>query len=315
MALYENLSEFAGKPVFDWLPDAATFDPSAVHYRLRVDYDDMENSRLWVDRLAAYLKQPNVEQTTGLVVGVWGTEWAGGKANTADDMIAALVAAREKLPTLRALFVGDIISEENEISWIEQGDIAPLLAAYPQLETLVVRGGNHLRLGKVQHSKLKHFTIQSGGLRRDIVQDAIMADFPELEHLEMWLGDDNYGADSTPEDLAPLLSGECFPKLTYLGLRDSDIADDVAGVLANAPLLKRLQVLDLSLGNLSDVGAAALVKSPLVLHLKKLDIHHHFCSDAMVEQLQKLPIEVDTSDRQQEHEWNGERWRFIAVSE
>jgi hypothetical protein len=315
MSIYENLTDFAGKPVEDWLPDSTAFDPSAIHYRLRVDYDDMENSRLWVDRFAAHLSQPNVEQTSGLVVGVWGASWAEGKANTADEVVSALVSARDKLPHLKALFLGDIVSEENEISWIEQADISPLFQAYPNLEILAVRGGNRLRLGRVQHHRLKRFIIQSGGLSREIAQDAIMADFPALEHLELWLGDANYGANTTPEDFSPLLNSERFPALTYLGLRDSQIIDDLAGVLANAPLLTRLHTLDISLGNLSDVGAAALVKSPLITHLKKLDVHHHYCSEEMIAQLKKLPIEVDASDPKQEDQWGDERWRFIAVSE
>jgi hypothetical protein len=211
--------------------------------------------------------------------------------------------------------MGDIVMEESEISWIEQGDVSPLFNAYTDLETLAIRGGNHLRLGKVQHSNLKELIIETGGMNREIAQDAIMADLPALEHLELWLGEENYGATTTPEDFAPLLNGERFPKLTYLGLRDSEIADDLAGVLANAPLVRRLQVLDLSLGNLSDVGANALLKSPLIPGLKKLDIHHHYCSDAVMEELKKLPIEVDMSDREQPDRWNNEEHRFIAVGE
>src|SRR5436190_5616126 len=154
MTINENLTEFAGKPVKDWTPDTAKFDPAKIHYRLRLAYDDIEEQASWVNQFMAYLDQAGVEQTTGFVVGMWGENWSGD-ADTADNVIEALVAARDKLPKLKALFVGDIISEENEISWINQGDISPLFQAYPDLEILTVRGGDGLRVGRVQHAKLK----------------------------------------------------------------------------------------------------------------------------------------------------------------
>lgn len=314
MTINENLTKFAGKPVEDWTPDITTIDPSKVHYRIRLEYEDITNHTLWADRLAAYLDVPGSDKTTGIVIGVWGQTWEAG-GDSADDVVRALVSARDKLSNLKAIFMGDIVMEESEISWIEQGDISPLFNAYADLEILGVRGGNHLRLGKIQHSKLKQLIIETGGMSREIAQDAIMADLPELEHLELWLGEENYGATTTPEDFTPLLNGERFPKLTYLGLRDSEIADDLAGVLANAPLIKRLDVLDLSLGNLSDVGANALLKSSLIPGLKKLDIHHHYCSDAVMEQLKKLSIEVDMNDRETPDQWGDEEHRFIAVGE
>ena len=85
--------------------------------------------------------------------------------------------------------------------------------------------------------------------------------------------------------------------------------------VAGAPVLERLRVLDLSLGTLGDDGAAALLASPLVAQLDKLDIHHHYCSDEMMARLQAIGIEVDVSEREQEEEWDGERHRYVAVSE
>src|SRR5262249_44728682 len=98
-------------------------------------------------------------------------------------------------------------------------------------------------------------------------------------------------------------------------LRDSQIADEIAAALVQAPILKRLEVLDLSLGTLSDEGAEALLRAPDLRSLKKLDIHHHYCSLEVVARLEALGIEVDASDRQEPHVFQGEESRYVAVSE
>ena len=78
-----------------------------------------------------------------------------------------------------------------------------------------------------------------------------------IEHLELYLGTDDYGWDGSIDDVLPLLADDRFPRLKYLGLRDSEIADGVAQAVAKSPLLEKLDVLDLSLGTLGDEGAAA----------------------------------------------------------
>jgi hypothetical protein len=236
-------------------------------------------------------------------------------ATGAAEVVRALVAARDRLPSLRALFLGDIIFEECEISWINQTDVSPLLRAYPALEHLRVRGGNGLRFGSLRHEQLKSLIVESGGLGADLIADVAAADLPRLEHLELWLGSTNYGAVDDPAPLAPLLAGTGFPRLRTLALRDSEIADQVAAAVAVAPLLERVRILDLSLGNLSDEGAGALLASPAVRRLEKLDVHHHFLSQDMVAKLQGLGIEVDASDPKDVPENKYREYRFIAVAE
>ena len=41
-------------------------------------------------------------------------------------------------------------------------------------------------------------------------------------------------------DLSPLLRGDSFPELRYVGLRYSELGDDLAGVIALAPVVGRL---------------------------------------------------------------------------
>ena len=149
----------------------------------------------------------------------------------------------------------------------------------------------------------------------DRIGEVAAAELPELEHLELWLGTANYGGIENPDSLKPLLAGDRFPKLRYLGLRDSEIADAIAQLVADAPLLDSLQVLDLSLGTLSDAGAKALVASAKIRGLQTLDIHHHYVSPAMVRQLQQLGIDVDASEPKEPEKYNGEEYRYVALSE
>jgi hypothetical protein len=287
MAISEYTEEFAGKPVLDWNAETGLPDPQNTLPRVSISYDDYENKTSWVDRFAQFLEHPDAAQVSGLVIGAW--DFDMGEDSSA--IVEAIVTARDRLPRVEAIFLGDITYEECEISWIEQSDITPIFAAYPNLKYFAVRGGNGLELGNLQHENLQALTIQTGGMNAGIVQAVLRAGLPALEHLELWLGTDSYGATVTMQVLQPLFNGDLFPRLRALALRNSDLTDAIAREIINAPILQRIEVLDLSLGILTDEGAAALLDYDKIKHLKKLDVHHHFCSEAMTDQLQELPIE------------------------
>ncbi len=312
MTLYEHAEEFFGKPVKDWRPGVKLDDPSGTAYRIALEYDEAEAGVTWEARFNEFLSQPGSSSVTSIVVGVWGDPSPLGDSSS---VVKTLTEASVKLPALRALFIGDIISEEFEISWIEQSDMAPLFVAYPELEHFGVRGGTGLRFGPLNHSLLCSLVVESGGLDVSVVRDITSSSLPELEHLELWLGTEDYGANAEMVDLAPILSGKLFPKLRYLGLRDSELADAIAAAVANSPLLERLRVLDLSLGTLSDDGAAALLAGAGIKNLELLDLHHHYCSDEMVSKLASLGIKVDISDKQEPDVYDGESTRYVAVGE
>ncbi len=312
MAISENLSDLGGRPVKDWTGSAEPADFGRYAFRLRVDYDEADDGVGFGDKLAELLDADGVDRLTALVVGAWTPDDSGlGSA----DVVERLVTARDRLPNLRHLFLGDITAEECEISWIRQSDLSPLLAAYDRLESLGVRGGEGLSFGTPRHATLRSLTVQAGGLPPGVLHEVAAADLPALEHLELWLGVENYGGAAVVDDLAPLLRGDLFPSLRYLGLRDSELGDDLAGVVALAPVVGQLETLDLSLGTVGDDGAKALLASPFVRKLKKLDLHHHFISEPVQAQLQALGIDVDLSDPQDPVEWGGESHRFVAHSE
>lgn len=307
MGIYENLEEFCGKPVVDFDPAKGISDPSKMVPRVRIQWDEGP----WEDRWQAFSQDSKFGEVQELIIGFWsGDDPEMGSGN----VVRCLVESAARMPKLKSLFIGDVTSEENEISWIYQTDLSPLLAAFPQLELLRARGGNGLALKVPKHDRLKTLILETGGLDRSIVQSLCKAKFPALEHLELWLGEENYGANVKTSDLTPILSGEVFPNLTYLGLCNSQIADEIAEAVADAPILEKLEVLDLSKGTLSDDGCNALLNFPLATRLKKLDIRHHYVSPACLARLEKAGITVDASDRAGDYE-DGPEDRYVFCGE
>jgi uncharacterized protein (TIGR02996 family) len=263
------------------------------------------------DQLEAFLADPFVGLVQTLVIGYCFGESGGGSA----EVVQALVDAHDRLPHLRALFLGDIIYHDREISWLSQSDLTGLLAAFPQLEHFRARGGGGLALSKFKHQHLRSLAFEASDLPREVVRTIGASSLPALEHLELWLGTSEYGANTTVADLKNILAGKPTPALRYLGLRNSEISDDIARALAKSALLERLEVLDLSLGTLSDRGAEALLAVPGLARLKKLDIHHHYVSPALVERLKALGIGVDASEPLEGEGEDGDAHRYVAHAE
>ncbi len=224
MSIDDHLIEFQGKPVRDFSKETGLQDPEEIVYRFRVGWDD--DTSLLVQNLREALSSKGAPKVEALVIGCWSTE--GDDPSTVRDF---LVKSHKKLPELRALMFGDIVEEEQEISWIVQCDLGPLLRAYPKLEYLRVRGGSSLRFRGASSTSLKTLIVESGGLHKEVIRDILQADLPNLEHLELWLGSEDYGFNGSVFDLRALVDGKVFPKLKYLGLRDSEIADEIAEAL------------------------------------------------------------------------------------
>lgn len=327
MPISEYLQTFVGFTVRDFDPGIGLTDLPATAYRIRRDPEGSSRqpagggllSKFFgrkepapselKDPLEVMLEDPKAGQLQGLVYGYWMQDFDSSVSSA--EVVAQLAGAAARLPQLRALFLGDMTYEECEISWITQSDVRPLLAAWPGLEHFGVRGSNELTIGPIKHPQLRSLVIECGGLPVQVLREVLESELPALEHLELYLGEDNYGGDVKVADLLPLLSGQLFPNLRYLGLRDSEIADELAEALATAPILKRIEVLDLSLGNLSDKGAEALLAAPVLANLQSLDIHHHYVSERIVGQLQARVLKLNAEDPKEEED----DARYIAVGE
>ena len=174
MAISEHKTNFGDWLIVDWTPGTPLPDAEDLLARITLDYDDKAT---WSDRLAQFLETPEAAQVSGIVAGAWGEAmWDGGES----PVVEPLVAAREQLANLKAIFIGDITSEECEISWIIQNDVSPLFGAFPNLEWLGVRGGTDLLLGVPRHEKLKGLVVETGGLSGEVVRALHGAQLPAL---------------------------------------------------------------------------------------------------------------------------------------
>ncbi|SER08843.1 hypothetical protein SAMN04487983_101126 [Streptomyces sp. yr375] len=318
MSIGNHLNALYGLPAYTFPGpghEPRPVEPDTLAWRVGSDVYGSDGA--WTAAFARFCDTVDTTRVKALIVGAWAEAYEESSA----AVIEALVAARDRFPALRALFLGDMVGEECEISWINQSDVTPLLAAFPELEEFGVRGGSGLVLSAVTHGALRKLVIETGGLSAAIVRAVGASDLPALVHLDLWLGTPEYGCDSEVADLAPILSGARLPSLRHLALRDSEIQDAVAGAVAAAPVVARLEVLDLSMGVLTDEGAAALLGGQPLTHLKKLDLHHHYLSEPVKERVRQtleaagVEVDLDRGHAQEDAEDDGTVWRYIAVGE
>lgn len=276
--------------------------------KLVVSYDDYEEGIRMENLIKELAAKPEASSLESLVIGDWGQAYE----NSPDEFMGTLMESAPSFPLLKKLFIGDMGFEECEVSWIIQTNLAPLLSAFPELKSFSVKGSSGLSLEPLQHAKLEELFIICGGLPKDVLSSITRAELPELRKLELYLGVDDYGFDGSLEDVLPLLEQGLFPKLTYLGLKDSEIQDEIAKAVAEAPILDQLDVLDLSQGTLSDEGAEALLASDRIKRLKHLDLSHHYMTNEMLIRWKRSGISVDVSDQQQSDE---DDWRYPSLTE
>lgn len=310
---FSDTEQFSGKKVVQWQVGKPLPDPATNAVKLAINpYDD---DPAFPDYFAKFIELSGLEAIESLLIGSWGEAYEE-KSSLAVNL---LVENKQLFPNLTSLFIGDLALEEAEVSWIQQSDISSIYTAFPKLETLKLRGGEGLSLGNLSHNRLQRLIIETGGLDASILEQSRLAQLPELTHLELWLGDENYGCNLGESDIRAFLDGlaEQFPKLRYLGLRNYYLSDQLAAILADVGAPQNLETLDLSLGNLSDEGAAALLGSDKFSHLKLLDLHHHYLSDEMMAKVAaaKLAPKVNLEDQEDADVYDNEVYRYIFVSE
>ena len=179
----------------------------------------------------------------------------------------------------------------------------------------IIKGSNELSLGTICHSNLKELEIICGGLPKKVIQSIVNADLPELASLTLYIGVDSYGFDGNLEDIKALLAHP-FPKLTKLGLIDSEIQDEIAEEVVKSPYMNQLTELSLAKGSLSDKGGALLLEEvPKHTNITLLDLEYHYMSCKMMLQLLELPIVVNVDGQQEEEVYDGEIYRYPMLTE
>lgn len=288
---------FKGGAVIDYDPAQGITNPSRA-YRLYVDYDGGNMQEM----LDAFEQEEKLGELQSLIIGQWDEEMVDAP-ETGIAVRDKIIAMAPKLTSLEALVWGDISYEECEISWIENCDVGPFFKAFPNLTYFKARGGNGLRFSDLKHDKLKKLKVETGGMSADTITDIANAQLPELELLELWLGTEDYGFDATADEIKPLIIGRAypdqsypFPKLTSLGLRNSDIADNIAELFEGAIILNQLKTLDMSMGTMSSRGVEAFLRINNFGKLKKIDLDTNCIDDEdLVDQLRAKGLKVSTA--------------------
>jgi len=283
--------------------DAFTWRRGYIH-RARLSCTDGDASV--VDILDLLLRHPSGRFLAELVIGLDGDHDSG-----LADVVTSLAA--HGAPALRMLHLGDFqYPDEVEMSWFEVGDLSPLwTAGVPRLAHLIVQGAS-IQLGAIAHPALARLEIRTGGLPAETARAIATMKCPRMAHLEVWYGDEGYGADASLADVEPLLVRTDLPALRHLGLRNCELTDEICGLLPQSPLLRQLEVLDLSMGTLSDEGAQTIAAyAHAFRHLKTIDISQSFVSDAALAALRAIGPRIVADDQRDDDDGH----RYVSVGE
>ena len=261
------------------------------------------------------LKDSELSDLDEIVIGCWGECWDDNDG--AQEIIDGIVANKEKFSHIKSLFIGDMDYEDCEVSWIIQGNYSKLWAAMPQLEKLVIKGSTDLELGEIQHSRLQHLEIICGGLPSDVIQSVQKAKLPSLQTLVLYIGVEEYGFNGDISTIQNFLAKSDFPKLSYLGITDSVIQNEITEAVLNCKYIDQLEVLDLSMGSLTDQGGQMLLEQiPKHSNIKSLDLEYHYMSDEMMDKLKNLlGVAVNVEDQQEAEEYGGEVYYYPMLTE
>ncbi len=276
-------------------------------------YTDYEkNGKNAKSMIPDILADPEFASLTELRIGDWGNSWDDG----CQDIIDAIIAQPDKFSHIKKLFIGDMDYEECEVSWIIQGNYSGLWAALPNLRSLTIKGSTDLELGEICHEGLEELEIICGGLGKPQIQAVANAKLPNLKKLLLYIGVEDYGFDGDADTIKEFLDQADFPKLTYLGITDSEIQDELAGIVLESKYMTQIETLDLSLGTLTDQGGKLLLqKLPEYPNIKNLDIHYHYLSNEMVDKLQGLPVSVDVSEQNEPDVYDGDVYMNAMLTE
>jgi hypothetical protein len=259
------------------------------------------------------LNDPELPKLKSIIVGAWDEEMCD---TSCDAIIKMMVENKEKFEHIESLFLGDMESEENEVSWIYQGDYSTVWGALPNLKSFIIKGSTDLNLGEIEHANLEEFTIITGGLPREAVKSLKTAKLPNLKKLVLYLGVNDYGYDCEVTDFADLARKDLFPSLKYLGFVNSEEQDAVVKVILESDILPQLEVVDISFGCLTDKGGQLILDcAEKFAHLKKLNVIYHYMTDDMAEKFKALPFQVDVSDKQEPYKYKNEEWLNPMITE
>ncbi|MBA3395000.1 MAG: TIGR02996 domain-containing protein [Deltaproteobacteria bacterium] len=181
-----------------------------------------------------------------------------------DDNVIETIGALQR--PLRSLSIST-----NEYSHL--GEFAAAYPALSQLEELRLESRS-FQLGAIELPALRSIELATRGLTRENLDSLRAARWPHLEKLIVWLG--NFEIDDCNVEAADyqwLLVGDELPALKYLGLCGRSTALALIDELADAPIVKRLEVLDLSSVYFDEAALELLTKRrDRFAHLREMHV-------------------------------------------
>lgn len=275
-------------------------------YRCRLSKDEYQDETNWEGQTVDILEQVFAHPSGRYVVELAFQSNGDPNEDNLQDIIDLI--GKKAPPTVRKITFGDNV---DQISWHHTGSLAKMWKGVPNLKTLEIETGD-FDVGKIVAPNLERAIFITGGLSKSCGKGIATGDMPKIKHLEIYYGTDNYGGDCTVKEVLPLLARTDLTKLEYLGLKNSEFADEIARNLKGAKILKGLKTLDLSLGTLTDEGAQALADAKDSLaHLDVLDLHHNYLTKDGLKLVKGLAKKVITTEQQE----GGEDDRYVAIAE
>ena len=261
----------------------------------------------WDGKLATEVVAPLLKHPSGrFIVELTINENDDPTDDTLDDIFT--VIAKHGMPTLRKLRIGDDISQ---ISWYRVGNLGKLWKAIPNLTHFDIEAGA-FTLGTIELPNLVHAVFRTGGLSKQAAKSIATATWPKIERLEVYFGDENYGGDCTPKDVAPLLDRTDLPKLTYLGVKNAEFQNDLVPYLAKSKLVKQLTTLDISEGILTDEAVDAFLAHADAFKHLVLDVSSTYLSKDALEKLKGVAKKLVADDMRDDDD---PEYRYVCVGE
>jgi hypothetical protein len=230
------------------------------------------------------------------------------------------VTSSARASDIRSLRFDAYTYADQEISWTGFGDFSAAWPKLPRLEELVIRSGAGGTLGTLELPALKKFVRISGGLGAAELRAITAADWPALEHLEIWLGTAAYEGEASLELLFPILGGRGLTNVRHLGLVNCELVDTLIPALAGSAILPRLRTLDLSKGTMGSVATTELLAhAARFAHLSALDLTENCLTDEECSRIRAALPQVaageqrgEREDGDEDHDDDG---RYVAVGE
>jgi hypothetical protein len=257
-----------------------------------------------LSQLESLLCEENITEVQALVINIdfirrQYYSAAGDNYHSFGAAMEAICDAKERLPNLRALYIGDGAADVPEFkkSKMPIFDIRPFLDNFPKLEVLQVFGNfgrdNYytLECSGLRHENLKTLIIETAYIEHDNLKQLCSMDLPKLELFELWLGRTG-GIKSIMSALEPILAGYIYPNLKSFGLCSAEEHKNWLPEIVNAPFMEQIAVLDFKMGTMVDANIEPLLNLSLTQNLKALNVTGNQLSSSAIAQLSQQPYQL-----------------------